>query len=76
MPVGIECKLTGSYLSVRSSPETLSDLEMVFPAYQIDRSDPVNCHRLFLVEAVVSGHTLLYPASHCLIVNGLTEKER
>ena len=71
MPVGIECKLTGSYLNVRSSPETLSDLETVFPAYQIDRSETVNnCHRMFLVEAEVSGHTLLYQACHCLIVDG------
>ena len=71
MPVGIECTLTGTLLNLMSSVETLNELEEVFPAYQIDRHDPIHCHKMFLVEVEISGHTMLYPASHVLIVNNI-----
>lgn len=71
MPIGIECNLTGKFINLISSTETLNELEEVFPAYQIDRNDPNNTHKMFLVETEISGHTMLYPASHVLIVNNV-----
>lgn len=62
MPVGVECTVTGLFLNLMNSPEVLTELEMLFPAYQTTNSTT------FLAEIEVSGYTMLYPASHVLIV--------